>query len=402
MLLAVLVLSPRAAMAADETDALAKARQLAYSGKEHREEALSLLKAYLEKDDDSDARTLYGTVLSWQGRYDEARVQLRQVLAKNPTHADALPALLNVEFWSGHPENAEALARQALEKDPNNTEWMLAEARALRKMNRDKDATRVLDRILVLDGGNKDAQQMRRETTIGSPKPEVSISHTYDWFSDGRSGQHESTIQWSNPTPFGSVIARANRADRFGLTSYQTELDFYPRIHPGLYGYINVGYSYDANLYPRYRVGGDLFKSVGKGFEVSGGYRRLSFGDGVNIYTFAVSKYYRNFLFTGRGYVVPGAPGTSGTAQFSARYFLGSEGTHDYIELRYSHGASPALAQTTQDIQVLSANKVTLVMDKVFFRHLAVNLSGGVGVSQRIGLSDLSQYTGSATLYYRF
>jgi YaiO family outer membrane protein len=389
---------------AQDSDAVAQARQLAYSGKEHREQALAMLKAYLDKQDDSDARTLYGTVLSWQGRYDEARVQLGIVLAKSPTHGDALPAALNVEFWSGHPENADQLARTALAKEPDNVQWMLAEAKALRQMHREKDADRVLDRILVVDGSNQTAKEMRREIPASTTEPEVTISHRYDWFSDGRSAQHETSVSISTPTRYGSIIARESRADRFGLKSYQSELDFYPRIRPGTYGYINLGYSYDNNLYPRFRVGADLFQSVGHGFELSGGYRYLGFtSGGVNIGTFAVSKYYHNFLFTGRGYIVPGDPGTSGTAQFSARYFLGSEGLHDYIEMRYSHGASPALAQTTQDIQVLASDSWSLVFDKRLHKRWAAQISGGAGRSDQVGtLPSFWQYTLSGSLYFKF
>lgn len=404
MLLTLLAAMSLPVMAQDNQDPVAQARQLAYSGKEHREQALAILKAYLDKDDDSDARTLYGIVLSWQGRYDEARAQLAIVLAKSPTHGDALPAALNVEFWSGHPENADQLARTALAKEPDNVQWLLAEAKALREMKRDRQANQVLDRVLVLDSGNVKAQQMRRENPVNTTQPEVTVSHTYSWFSDGRSGQHETSLQISTPTPYGSVIARESRADRFGLKSYQSELDFYPRIRPGTYGYLNVGYSYDTNLYPRFRVGADLFQSVGHGYELSGGYRHLGFtGGGVDIATFAVSKYYHNFLFTGRGFVVPGSPGTSGTALFSARYFLGSEGLHDYIEMRYSHGASPALAQTTQDIQVLASDSWTLVLDKRLARRWAFQVSGGAARSEQLGtIPNLWQYNLSGSLYFKF
>ena len=377
VLAAILVFVPRPALALAEEDVLASARRLAYSGREHRDQALALLKDYLDKEDDSDARTLYGTVLSWQGRYDEARVQLKIVLAAHPNHGDALPALLNVE-------------------------WMLAEAKALRKLNREHEATKVLDQILAMDHDNKDAAQMHREITVDSLKQEVQVSHSYDWFSDGRSGQHESVLSFSNPTPLGSVLARVSRADRFSLVSYQTELEFYPHIRPGTYGFVNVGYSYDANLYPRYRVGADLFHNVGHGYEVSGGYRHLGFTGGVDIYTFSLAKYYKNFLFTGRGFVTPGAPGTSGTALFSARYFLGNEGLHDYVELRYSRGASPAQARTTEDILVLSSNRWILAYDKVVHNRFSLQFSGGAGQSERAGLANLWQYTLQGALYYRF
>lgn len=393
---------PRLA-AAEGTDPVAQARQLAYSGKEHRDEALAILKQHLEKEgDDSDARVLYGIVLSWQGRYDESREQLKQVLAGNPTHSDALPALINVEFWSGHPENAELLARQGLAHQPGNINLLLVQAKALRRMNRNREARAVLDHVLTLDGKNQTAREMRREITLTTLTREVQISHTYDWFSDGRSGQHETTLSMKDATPVGSMIGRINRADRFDTTDYQAELDFYPHYREGTYGYFNVGYSPRGDLYPSYRVGTDVYQSIGHGLEISGGYRRLGFSTGVNIFTFSLAKYFHNWLFTGRGFVVPGDPGTSGTALFSARYFLGSEGLHDYVEFRYSHGASPAQAQTIQDIEVLSDSRYGLVFDKTLGTRWIGSFSGNIGQSQRIGLSHLLQYEVGGSLYFRF
>jgi YaiO family outer membrane protein len=385
------------------TDPVAHARQLAYSGKEHREEALAVLKVHLEKEaDDTEARTLYGIVLSWQGRYDEAREQLKQVLAGNPTHGDALPALINVESWSGHPENAEQLAREALAIKPDDINLLLLQAKALRKMNRDREARAVLDRVLALDHQNRDARQMRREITTSTLTREFLIVHTYDWFSDGRSGQHETSVSLKDATPFGSMIGRINRADRFSTTDYQGELDFYPHFRPGTYGYFNVGYAPRGELYPTYRVGADLYQSLPHALEISGGYRYLGFTNGVDIYTFSLAKYFHNWLFTGRGFVVPGSPGTSGTALFSARYFLGSEGLHDYFELRYSHGASPAQAQTTQDIEVLADSRYGFILDKNFGSRWSGTFSGNIAQAQRLGLSHLWQYEVQLGLYFRF
>jgi YaiO family outer membrane protein len=401
VLLALSACMPRPATAADNV--VVQARELAYSGKDHRDKALILLKQHLDQEpDDSEARVLYGTVLSWQGRYDEARTQLNMVLATKPNHGDALPALINVEFWSGHPENAESLARNVLVRQPDQVNMLLVQAKALIRMNRNADALRVLNHVLTLDPANHDARRMRREVTLTTLKREVYINHSYDWFSDGRNGQLETTLSFSNPTPIGSVITRVNRADRFGEVDYQPELDYYPHFRAGTYADINVGYSVHGSLYPSYKIGGDLFQSVGHGFELSGGFRRLDFSSGVDIYTFAVAKYYGNFLFTGRGFVVPGSPGTSGTALLTARYFIGAEGLHDYIEFRYSHGASPALAQTTQDIEVLNSSRYGVVFDKAMGTRWVAAFGGSMGQSQRAGLSDLRQYEVTGYLFYRF
>jgi YaiO family outer membrane protein len=382
-------------------DPVAQARILA-SDKQHREEALALLKQYLAATpDDNEARVLYGVILSWQGKYDEARNQLSQVLANKPGHGDALPALINVELWSDHPKAADQLIREALVQRPNDIPLMLLEARALRNMNRPRDAVKVLDQVLQLDPHNRKAKEM--EVAISVDKDwEFSAYHTYDWYSDGRGPQHESTMQIKAPTQIGSVILRENRADHFQLTSYQTELDFYPHFRPGTYAYFNVGYSADENLYPSYRVGADLYQSIGHGIELSGGYRRMQFGDDVNIATGAIAKYYRSFLFTGRGFFTPSDQGTSKTGVFSARYFLSGQGTHDYIEVRYSYGASPAQATTLSQILTLDSWRFSGTIDKTLARHFTAAFEGGVAGEKTLFGSTLDRWTLGGGVYYRF
>lgn len=403
VVLALLACSSGLAVADAADDPVAQARQLAFSGKQHRGQALTMLKDHLAQDpDDSEARVLYGIVLSWEGRYDESRGELKQVLASRPDHGDALPALLNVEFWSGHPENAEMLARDALTRHPDQINLLLTDAKALYRLNRNREALAVLNHVLALDNSNQDARRMRREITTTSFTREFSFFQTYDWFSDGRNAQIESNFEMKEPTPYGSLIGTVNRADRFSEVDYQGELDFYPHFRQGTYGFLEVGHGVHGSLYPSFNVAADLYQSIPDGFEISGGYRHLEFSSGVDIYTFALAKYFHNWLFTGRGFVVPGDPGLSGTALFSARYFLGSEGLHDYVELRYSHGASPAQAQTITDIEVLASSRYGVVLDKRLASRWSAFFNGNIAQAQRVDLSHLREYEVQGGFYFRF
>ena len=153
------------ALPAVADDEVSRARVLAFSGAQHRSEALSLLQARLVKvPDDGDALTLYGTILSWEGRYDESRQALQKVLDRNPDHADALPAMLNLEMWSNHPERAEQLAEAALQRHPGNPALLLFLARAQHNQNHEKEYAKTLDELLKLDPSNKEAREMRRRS----------------------------------------------------------------------------------------------------------------------------------------------------------------------------------------------------------------------------------------------
>ena len=88
-----------ASVAFAQEDPVAKARHLAQSG--DRAQALSILEQRLKAvPTDTDARTLYGTILSWNGEFDRARQQLEMVLQQQPNNVDAQQALANVVRWS--------------------------------------------------------------------------------------------------------------------------------------------------------------------------------------------------------------------------------------------------------------------------------------------------------------
>jgi tetratricopeptide (TPR) repeat protein len=116
-----------------EEDLLTHARTLATS--HHREEAMDLLTARLsEHPTDVDARLLYGLILSWDGRWDDARQALQQVVAQTPGYADAVMALANVEIWSGHPDAADMVTSRYLEDKPGDIHVLLVRARAKRAL----------------------------------------------------------------------------------------------------------------------------------------------------------------------------------------------------------------------------------------------------------------------------
>jgi YaiO family outer membrane protein len=380
-------------------DPVAEARKLATSG--HRPEALEMLNQRLaEKPTDSDARTLRGVILSWEGRYDEARADLAYVLAVHRDHGDALPALINVEMWSDHPARAEELARDSLRRHPTDPDLLLARARALKSMNRDREALEVIDRLLEIDPGNQKAQQMRLDLGDSLRRFTASFDHSTEWFSDGRTPWQESQIQLNRQTQFGSIIARFDRADRFGLTSQMVEIDAYPHIRPGTYAYLNVGYSPDANLYPQTRFGADLYQSVGHGFELTGGIRELHFGGAVRIYTAAVTKYYGDWMFTGRTYLTPGIVGTSRSGQLQIRRYLGS-GT-DFITLRLGYGSSPTEITSLTDIQILNSQSLATEFNHMIGRRWMVYAQFGYSYEDRIGITGLHHYLADVTTFYRF
>jgi len=400
--IAVLVLAAGASIMMGQTgtaDTLAAARTLSHNG--HRGEALKLLEDRLAIDpSDSDLRVLHGIVLSWEGRYDESRQELALVLAGHPGHGDAVTALLNVEMWSDHPERAELLARRELERHPGDPALLLARARALRAMHQARKAEEITRRLVHSDPANRQARELNQTLGEDLQRWQVAFDHASDWFSDGSAPWREDQISLTNHIPAGSLIGRFSRAERFSRGSQQVEIDFYPHIRSGTYAYVNAGYSPDAVLYPRYRIGTDLYQSLGHGLEASAGYRRLAFGTGINIYTAALSKYQGSWLLTSRVYLTPDTVGTSYSMQFSARRYLGGEGT--YWSVRGGWGSAPVEIASTADIGILNSSSFGGELSRRMSRRTSLRGQAGVAREDRVNRAGLYHYTADAAFYFRF
>jgi len=380
-------------------DLLKKARTLAFE--KQRTEALALLERRLEAEpEDTDARVFYGTVLSWEGRNDEARQQLQLVLERHPDHGDALVALANVELWSDHPEQADRLMATALERRGNRVDLMYARARALRNLGRSREALEMVNRVLSLAPQHEQAQKARRGLEDDLRHWEAQWSYTHEWFNEALAPWHEAQLALKRALPAGSLIARFSQAHRFGLRSRQAEMDFYPSFRPGTYAFLNLAYSYDAALYPRYRTGADLYQNLGGGFEGSGGFRRLGFGNKVNIYTASLGKYHGDWLWNGRVYLTPDFAGTSRSIVVSARRYFGDG--KDYFGLRFGRGASPVETRTLGDIEILNSVSGYAEVQKGLGRRWMFLVRGGASREERIQRGFLQKYLLESNLYFRF
>ncbi len=376
-----------------------RARALAVGGE--RAAAITLLRtAAVLRPDDSDTRVLLGTILGWDGQYDDARHELEIVLMENPTHGDALPAMIAVELAAGDPGRAEELTRRGLVQRPAEPDYLLGLTRALVALNRLTEARDTLERLFAIDPRNAQAEVLRGELQHALRLWHASIGTSYDGFSDGRAAWRESHVGLSRTTALGPVLMNASRAERFGLTDSQIGVEIYPLLRPGTYGYVAGAYSPDARLYPRYRYAADLYQSLGAGFEGAAGFRRLGFGRGVNIYVGSLAKYYGNWLFSGRVFVSPANAGTSRSTHFSVRRYIGSSRTH--VGVRYGRGAWREEPVSLRDLEVLDSDVGAAEASINLTDRFGLSVGGSYSREDRVERLDLRQYSVSTGLQVRF
>jgi YaiO family outer membrane protein len=380
-------------------DLVTAVRGLALRG--DRKGALDLLEWHLEATpSDTDARTLYGTILSWEGRYSEARAELGRVLKQSPGHGDALRAAIHLEQWSSDATRAEALATEALEKTPDSPDLLLERAKARFDLDDFDGALADVKRVLELEPDNGEAQRLEDRIDVARRVWGIGGSYTLDAFSDGRKPWHEATLQVKRAFSLGSVFVRDYQAWRFDSSDNQVELEAFPKIRKGTYADVAVAFATTRELYPIYRVQADVYQSLPAGFEMSLGYRHLQFGSGVNMCVVTAGKYSGDWYFVLRSFITPGVEGTSVSVFGSVRrYFFDGAA---YLGLRYGHGLSREELRSLNDIALLSSNSVGTEASLAIAERVDLGLRGSIGQENRVNRDDLWQYTITVSAGVRF
>jgi len=377
----------------------ARARRLAFDGK--RVEALELCRTALQRSPGyHDIRILVGRIHAWEGRYDEGRTELQQVLRAEPGHLDGRVALVDLELWSDHPRSALTLCDEGLALRPAQPLLLFRKARAQKALGTYPEALETAKQSLAADPALYEARQLIENLAELSQRSKVSLSHTYDRFDRTFEPWKLTSLGVAHRFDAGSLIGRINRASRFGDTGSQLEVDAYPRWKDGTYFYLNAGFS-EASLFPHRRYGGEIYQSFPRGIEGSLGFRHLRFSAStVTIYTGSLGKYWGDYLFSLRVNATPSSLGSSQSGSLAVRRYFGDG--ENYLTFSLGSGISPDQPNPNAEILNLRSRKASLAAQGWIHRRLI--LSGSLAYEkQELGLGvERAQSTFGAGLEWRF
>ena len=239
----------------------------------------------------------------------------------------------------------------------------------------------------------KSREDSLRRTTLA-----VDIS--YATFQGSIDPWSSAAISLSHRSAWGSLIGRANVANRFATTGTQFEVDAYPRTGKSTYLYLNAGYS-QSSIFPEWRFGGELFASLPNAWEASLGFRQLRFGgDPVTLYTGAVGYYFGNYWVSVRPYVRFKTNGTSASAGLTMRRYF--EDADNYFGLRASYGNSPTDNTTPEAISRTNSSSFGLQGSHTLSARYLWNWSAGRDVEQLSITNTRTSLTASVGLKYVF
>jgi len=344
-------------------------------------------------------RIFIARLYSWESNYKKAEKELRYVLERDPPNRRALKALADTQRWSGEMNAALETVNQGLKYHSDNTEFMLLKASVLYAMENYEGAEQVYEDILADDSSNRKAREGLRDAQLQQMKYRATISYRYDRFRAIFDPWHFTQFGLTRQTAIGSITGRVEYARRFGSDGVQFNMDAYPSIAKGLYAYISGGYS-QSSIYPDYRFGLSLYKSLPSAFELEVGMRYLDFGTSqTDIYTVSLTKYLGSYLFTARTYLVPSSGGTSKSLNMVTRRYFGTAET--YVSLNGGYGSAPTEIEFSNDVAALDSWSIS--MDGQYALSETWFIGGNVGFdSSEYPNFTRERFSAKANISYRF
>ncbi|MDP3312695.1 YaiO family outer membrane beta-barrel protein [Lutibacter sp.] len=313
------------------------ARQLAFN--KQRKQAQDTLNLILTKYPDYlDVRSFLGSTYSWDGDYNKARKEFEYVLDKNPKLKDTWLAAINNELWADNPQISFKKSEEALAFFPLDADIMILKAKSQSNIGNNEDALKTINLVLNNTPTHPEAISFKNGLIEKNRKNVIGIGGTVDVYSEVFDPMQLHTLKYSRKTELGSIIAKVNYNRRFSESAFQFEVDLYPKITEGFYAYLNVGVA-NSFLFPEYRYGAELHKSIASGLETSIGFRALKYSETTTIYTGSITWYTGNSYWSFRPYFTPGDSGTSTSGTLNYRRY--GKDAENYFSTSVGIGYSP-------------------------------------------------------------
>jgi YaiO family outer membrane protein len=246
-------------------------------------------------------------------------------------------------------------------------------------------------------GNAQDTAFVKKDSTIHS----IGLRYDLSFFDNGNGNPwHLISTEYTRKSDKISLIARLNYAQRFGGSALQAEVDAYPKFGKKTYAYLNLGYAPNTNLFPVFRTGISLFRSLPAKFEVEAGARYLKFDTPIYIYTASVGKYYKKYWFNASGFLSPSNSKISTSWFLKARYYLNDE---DFVMLLFGNGLSPDNGvDNTLFNTYLKSTRAEISFRRTIHKKFVLFLSSSINNQQTQNLSYIRQYNVSTGIQKSF
>lgn len=310
-------------------------------------------------------------------------------------------------MWSNQKEAYLAILNTALQEFPNDSELMFQKAKWHLDANQEEEAVNMLIQLLELYPSDVQASNLLLSIKKSGMTHRIMGEYNFYFFEEPHLNRwHFFSLMYQQRTKIGSVVAKINSADYlsnndllFATNSgVQYELEAYPRVTSRDYLYLNYGYS-PSRIFSKNRAGFEWFHAFKNKFESSAGLRYLNFtknasnNSDVWIYTGSVSKYYKNYLFSLRGYFSNNQSGWSKSYFLQARRYFNNP--LNYVYVMASLGVSPDSQTTTmlfQSPDILNSQSIKVGHQQMISSRWFVQTDFGIRFQEYVASKVRNEY----------
>lgn len=318
---------------------------------------------YLEKyPNDADVRLVLGQFYFEQRAYTKAKEEVRQVLQQVPKYKDAILILINIDIKLKQFKEAIILAKQGLLYYPQN--------KMLQKKLQDIKNSQHPPAL--------PSQPVKSQPENPQYSNEVGLYQQNYYISDVHQTWDYSTLYFAHDTKLAKIYGKINYNKRLDFEAFQGELEAFLKLTKRIYLELQTAFANESNLFPDQLYGGELYVSVPKFIDFSGGgkYNFINSQHQLALYTGSLSKLFGKHSLTYRfNYYDPNAGKTSLLNLADYRYFIRDPNV--YIGIIYGQGTSPDLANlNTVDFLVTNNKLFSPYLNFALFKtRLIVNTS---------------------------
>jgi len=370
-----------------------------------------LVQVVAEHPDHWDAQSLLARTYSWEGQYGKARETFNTLLSQEKNNRANWISSIKNELYAKNTATALGLSNKALVHFKSDNEIERLRQIALQRIGNQKypesgwfDQNTELkvsntapevgenDSEVRMTGsplkrknsevgenhfrGNENAPKLAEKEVIEAKTPaakdvlnnRLAIRNAYTVFDQRYDPIIASSVSYKRQTLAGSIIPRINYNNRRKINGLQYELDFYPKFSKRFYAYLNYGFS-KASIYPKHKVGGDLYANLPGAMEFSAGGRYINFETkNVSVITNSLGHYRGNYYFSLRSYITP-LPDhlTRVSGNLLVRKYM--KDAENYMGLNVGMGYSPELRQLTSGDELLAETLLYVESQRLSFEY---------------------------------
>lgn len=260
---------------------------------------------------------------------------------------------------------------------PNQENLLVKKIEILNAMGETQQAYQISKTAANTYPGNGHIRSINNELFALSRQNQIGLNYAITAFDqDGKKPWNLYSASYMRTEKFGTLVGRANYADRNNLTGYQFEVEAYP-THGLSYSFINLSYS-NAIVFPRFRFSYSYFMPF-KSWETEIGVRYLKNSDDNFLgLTAALGKYIGPYWLNLKTFLTPNGDKLANSYTLTGRYYLNGS-TDDYFTAIAGYGFSPDDRGRNFEINSrlnMEAIRFTLGYQRTFWRTNILGIFG--------------------------